>query len=418
MRILLIPVGSAGDVHPYVGVGLALKARGHDVSVITSAYFAPLMQRVGLRLLPLGTVEQYETVTAHPDLWNQTRGIQVIADAVALGTPELYRAVEAECRTSPVLLVGSGLAFAARIAHETLGLPLVTMHLQPSCFHSVHKSPVMAPWLSSINRLPRPLKRALFWLIDLAADRVMAPAANQLRRELGLAPVRHITSRWWHSPQRVIGLFPDWFAPPQPDWPAQTVLTGFPLFDERAATVAPEAVEGFLDAGDPPIVFAAGSGNRQAARFFAAGADACQRLGRRGLLLTRYPQQLPAALPHGIRSFDYIPFSQVLPRAAALVHHGGIGTAAQGLAAGRPQLVMPMTFDQPDNASRLARLGVARVLRPATFTGPAVARELGALLEEADVARTCEQVAEHFRGVDPITRTCDLIEETGDSQLP
>ena len=93
MRILLIPVGSAGDVHPYVGVGLALKARGHDVSVITSAYFAPLMERVGLRLVPLGTVEQYDAVTAHPDLWDQTRGIQVIAAAVALGTPELYRAV-------------------------------------------------------------------------------------------------------------------------------------------------------------------------------------------------------------------------------------------------------------------------------------------------------------------------------------
>ena len=108
-------------MHPYVGVGLALKARGHDVSVITSPYFAPLIERVGLRLVPLGTVEQYEAVTANPDLWSQIRGLQVIAEAVAQATPELYRAVEAECRARPALVVAASLAFGARIAHETLG---------------------------------------------------------------------------------------------------------------------------------------------------------------------------------------------------------------------------------------------------------------------------------------------------------
>ena len=96
MKVVLVPVGSAGDVHPYVGVGLALKARGHDVSVITNPYFAPLIERVGLRLVPLGTVEQYEAVTANPDLWSQIRGLQVIAEAVAQATPELYRAPPAD----------------------------------------------------------------------------------------------------------------------------------------------------------------------------------------------------------------------------------------------------------------------------------------------------------------------------------
>ena len=134
-------------------------ARGHDVSVITNPYFAPLIERVGLRLVPLGTVEQYEAVTAKPDLWSQIRGLQVIAEAVAQATPELYRAVEAECRARPALVVAAGLAFGARIAHETPGLPLVTVHLQPSCFHSLHESPVMTSWLWSINRLPRSLKR-------------------------------------------------------------------------------------------------------------------------------------------------------------------------------------------------------------------------------------------------------------------
>ena len=222
-------------------------------------------------------------------------------------------------------------------------------------------------------------------------------------------------SDWWHSPQRVIGLFPDWFAPAQPDWPAQTVLTGFPLYDERGATPLPRELETFLadarSADDAPIVFAAGSGNRQATAFFAAAAEACRRLGRRGVLLTRFPQQLPTTLPAGVRHVAYAPFSAVLPHAAALVHHGGIGTAAQALAAGCPHLVMPMTFDQPDNAARLERLGVARSVRPAAFTGDAVARALDALLGSADVARACGEIAGRFAGIDPVTRTCELIEE-------
>ena len=95
--------------------------------------------------------------------------------------------------------------------------------------------------------------------------------------------------------------------------------------------------------GDPPVVLVAGSGNRQATRFFSAAVEACHRLGCRGMLLTRYAEQCPQRLPPGVRHFDYAPLSHVLPRPAALVHHGGIGTAAQGLASGRPQLVMPMT---------------------------------------------------------------------------
>ncbi len=158
------------------------------------------------------------------------------------------------------------------------------------------------------------------------------------------------------------------------------------------------------------MVFAPGTANRQAARFFRAGADACRRLGRRGLLLTRFAEQIPDPLPFGVRHAEYAPFGSLLPRAAALVHHGGIGTAAQALRAGCPQLVMPMAFDQPDNAVRLQRLGVGSYLRPSRFTGMAVARELETLLGSEVVARACRAAARRFVGIDPVARTCDLIE--------
>jgi UDP:flavonoid glycosyltransferase YjiC (YdhE family) len=253
----------------------------------------------------------------------------------------------------------------------------------------------------------------VFWLTDVAADRIMAPPVNELRRQLGLAPIRHITSRWWHARDRVIGLFPSWFASPQSDWPSQAVVTGFPLYDERGVTATPVEVERFLLAGSPPIVFLAGSANRQGHAFFEAAVRACRRLKRRGVLLSRFPEQLPSTMDHDVQHFDYVPLSELLPRAAALVHHGGIGTMAQGLAAGVPQLVMPMTFDQPDNAIRLTRLGAGRWLTPRAFTETAVARELALLIGSREVAARCHDLARRLQGQDAVGQTCDLIEEVG-----
>ena len=410
MRILMIPVGSAGDVHPHVGIGLALQRRGHDVSVLTSAYFGPLLARVGLPLIPIGTEDDYHRSLDHPGLWRPHRALGVIAEAIRPHVTEIARVLREQATGDPPLLVGHPLAFGARVAQEALGLRLVTLHLQAAGFVSRHDPAVPHVWLRSVNRWPMPVKRLLVAAGDRLSDQALGLVVNDLCAEFGLPPARNIVREWWHSPHRVIGLFPDWYAAVQPDWPPQTRLTGFPLYDEGdAVPLAPELDE-WLAAGEPPVVFAPGTANRQAARFFQAGAVACRRLGRRGLLLTRFAEQIPAPLPSGVRHAAYAPFGSLLPRAAALVHHGGIGTAAQALRAGCPQLVMPMAFDQPDNAVRLQRLGVGSYLWPSRFSGMAVAWELETLLGSEDVARACSAVASRFVGIDPVAQTCDLIE--------
>ena len=417
MRIIMTPVGSGGDVHPYVKVALALQRRGHDVSMIINPYFGPLLDRVGVPFVPIGTADDYHETIAHPDLWHDRRGLHVLGGVVQRWGLEGFELIRTEAERGAPVLVSPGLAFSARVAHEALGLPLVTMHLQPSCLVSAHDTPVLHPLLRSINRWPAPLKRLVLRLGDHMADRALAPAANGLRARLDLPPVRRIASEWWHSPQRVIGLFPDWYAAVQPDWPRQTTLTGFPLYDAADATPPAPALDDWLSecdaAGRRPVVFVAGTGNRQGTRFFQAGADACRRLGRPGLLLTRFPEQLPDPLPDGVRHADYAPLSRVLPRAAAIAHHGGIGTAAEALRAGCPQVVMPMTFDQPDNAVRLEGLGVARTLWPAAVNGRAAAHALDALLGSDDAACACRAAAGRFDGADPVTRTCELIEAAG-----
>ena len=119
---------------------------------------------------------------------------------------------------------------------------------------------------------------------------------------------------------------------------------------------------------------------------------------------------MPERLPAGVAHFAYVPFGLLLPHAAALVHHGGIGTCAQGLAAGVPQVIMPLAHDQPDNADRLSKLGVSRTLPPRRFRGPALAAVLRELLSCDRTAKACREVASRFVGIDPLGQTCGLIE--------
>lgn len=412
-RVVLVPVGSAGDVHPFVGVGVSLRDRGHDVAVVANPHFRPFIERVGLRCVALGTTEDYDAITRHPDLWRPTHGLRVLSAVLERYALQLYRVLEDECRRGATTLVGATLAFPARVAHETLGVPLVTMHLQPANFISVHDMPIVHPWLRRVDLLPMFARRALRSVLERVSDRILRPSADVLSRELGYRRVRRITTDWWHSPQRVVGLFPEWYAAPQPDWPAHTELTGFPRYDDTGPATTVVEADRFLDDGPPPVVFVPGSANRHTQAFFAAAADACRRRASRGILLTRYPEQLPRPLPDGVQHFDYVPLAQVLPRAAALVHHGGIGTAAQGLATGLPQLVMPMAFDQHDNARRLGGLGVARTIRPRGFRGDNVASALDHLLGSVRVAERCRRWAGRLASESPMTRTCELIEEAG-----
>ena len=259
--------------------------------------------------------------------------------------------------------------------------------------------------------MPRSLIRAQYWMADrLFVDRWIGGDFRALRSELGLPPVKRILDRWCHAPQLTIGMFPAWFAPPQADWPPQVRLTGFPLYDEQDVTPLDENLERFLTAGTPPIAFTPGSAMTFGQKFFGGAVDACRRLGRRGLLLTRHTEQIPTDLPPDVMHCSFAPFTKLLPRCAALVNHGGIGTMSQAFAAGVPQVVMPMSHDQPDNIERAERLGVAAALYPGRFRGDRLAAALRSLLESPNVAKACRDVAAKIAGATPLDDTARLLE--------
>ena len=409
VRFIFSPIGSAGDVHPMLGIAVELHKRGHHVTFLANGYFQETVERCGLRFVELGSREYFDSVVNDPDLWKPRRAFRYVFEkAVQPVLRKQYAAIEERSRSGDTVVVASCLGFGARIAHEKLGVPLVTVDLQPAVILS-RVAPPTFPGVAG----PRWLRNALLRLGErFVIDRTICPVVNALRQELDLPPVRKIV-RWWHSPQLVLCLFPEWFAPPQPDWPTNVVQTNFPLWDERSDARFPPEVQQFLDTGEPPIVFTPGSANIFGKPFFQAAIEACQRLGRRGILLTQFHEQLPDRLPNGVRHFGYIPFSQLLPKAAALVHHGGIGTTAQALAAGVPQLVMPLAHDQFDNAARVKRLGAGDWIMPSRIRCDAIAAKLDALIGSEAVRDACREVSEKFAERNGVMAAADTIEQFG-----
>jgi UDP:flavonoid glycosyltransferase YjiC (YdhE family) len=409
MRFLLITLGSHGDVHPFVGLSQRLAERGHDVILATNAYFRGLCERDGVSFKPVGTRDQFVRMIDNPDVWHPRRGGPAVMSAAAESARILFRLV-CENADEDTVVVGSSLAMGALSAAELRGLRYATVHLSPLCIRSSVEMPRL-PGVIGLNWMPMWMRRKFWegadrWFIDPA----IVPPLNALRAEVGLPPVTRVMNGWWSAPMLTIGLWPGWYARPQPDWPAQVRLTGFPLYDEADVTPLSDELLRWLDAGEKPIAFTPGSAMRFGRRFFEQAIEASRRLGRRALLLTRHPEQLPPSLPDNVRYEPFAPFGALLPRCAAVVHHGGIGSVAQALRAGTPQLVMAMSHDQPDNGARVARLGAGDWLSARRFNARRVARLLRRLITDPQIANACRQTAQRFVGVDALGQTCDVLE--------
>jgi rhamnosyltransferase subunit B len=310
---------------------------------------------------------------------------------------------------SSTVVAFSSLAFGARIAQEKLGVPSASVHLQPSVIRTFADQGMMGNVRLSASR-PKWFKQGLFRIIDaVILDRRLKAPLNALRARLGLAPVDRVMHRWMHSPQLVIAFFPEWFAAPQPDWPANTHAVGFPLWDADGEAAPLAEAEEFLGRGAAPIVFTPGSAGSTMQEFFKESVAAARKLGMRAMLVTNYPEQVPPNLPANIKVFRYLPFSQVLPRAALLVYHGGVGTLAQGIKARVPHLVVPHGYDQFDSGWRIEQLGLGRSIAQSRYRTARVARTIESILGHDTSARRADY-ASRIDSVDAVSRACKLIE--------
>jgi len=416
LTILMVGHGSGGDVYPQIRLGKELKSRGHHVALIANEIFEGAAVEAGLEFIQLGTVREAEETMLNPKLWKSGRAARVFLGAALPHVQDVYRIISERYLPSCTVILAPFSAFGARIAHEKLGVPLGTIILQPIVLRSRNVQPGFSTpgWF----RLPvRAFRSVLLAVLDkFVLDPVLAPRINEVRHRLGLAPVRRVFNGWMYSPQLVIGFFPEWFAAAEDDGPANTHVVGFPLPKGEPDPLAPE-LEHFLQSGEAPVVFTMGTAMQFAAGVFQVGVEACRRLGMRAIVVTRYPSQVPARLPPGVMHIPSAPFESLLPRCSVIVHHGGIGTMSQALASGIPQLIVPLSLDQPDNAARIRKLGTGDVVSVRRYNLGTTSRKLSALTSSPMVRKRCAEIAEQLRGVDSLSAAADLVEDLAAQKL-
>ena len=419
MRIVLSNIGTFGDINPLIAIALELRRRGH----------VPVMAVPGVfegKIRPLGI----EFHAVRPDIDPENTALVAMIYDVKKGTerglreflfPALRQTYDdlLDAATKPqradLLLLGE-LNYAGPLAAEVTGIPWASYVLAPLSFFSAYDPPVlpMYPRLARADRVLPGMGQAVRRVARFVSRKWPQPIYD-LRAGLGLERGANPLFDAKHSPSLVLALFSRVLGVEQKDWPANVRITGFCFYDSDAgnAGLAPR-LEAFLAAGPAPVVFTLGSAAVLAAgNFYEESAAAAVRLGVRAVLLIGGdPRNRPAQdLPDSICVEEYAPYSALFSRAAMVVHQGGVGTVAQCLRAGKPMLIMPYSHDQPDNARRMRRLGVARVMERSLYTAARVAAALRAMLADGLLAARALEVAAQIKDEEGVSLACDALDE-------
>jgi UDP:flavonoid glycosyltransferase YjiC (YdhE family) len=287
--------------------------------------------------------------------------------------------------------------------------------LAPLSFFSAFDPPVLPPYprLAKADKKVPGMGRVIKRVARFVSRKWPEPI-YELRRELGLPHGENPLFDAKHSPYLVLALFSRELGTEQKDWPANTLITGFCYYDADAGNAKlPPHLEDFVRSGAPPVVFTLGSAAVLAAGdFYEVSAKAARELGVRAVLLIGTdPRNRPTQLlPDSICVAEYAPYSALFSQASLVVHQGGVGTTAQCLRAGKPMLIMPYSHDQPDNARRMRRLHVAKVIQKKSYKPAKVTRTLQAMLDEPSFAQNANAVAHQMSREDGVKAACDALE--------
>ena len=373
MKFIVVTLGSAGDLHPFLAVARALAQAGHSVELMSNAPYADAVTREGVSFVPLCSANDHARTIAHPDLWHPMRGFGVLwrhlaVPAVVPVRDHLLARLRASGAEGPPVVLASPLAVGARLARAQQAFPLCSLYIAPSNLRSIADPMVLGQWQVPAG-LPRFARRALWAGLDRwKLEPLARPLIDRLHADAGLPrPGGSLFGDWIHSPDGGVTLFPAEFCGALDPVRPAVLWGGFPCFEARGDDTLPAALERFLVAGPAPLVVFAGSAGGEAARALHHRArTAAQALGLRVVSLG-LPASEAAPLPDGLANdtvltLPHAPLARLLPRSLAFVHHGGIGSCAQALRARTWQIVCPLAYDQFENGLRVSRLGAGETL--------------------------------------------------------
>ena len=364
-KIVLATFGSLGDLHPKVALALELKRRGHTPTIAAMEFYREGIRSLGLDFHPIRpNVDPLDRDLVREMMDRKDGTRKIIGDVIMANLRPMYDDIS-DAVTGAELLISGEIVYAARSVVDKTGIKWISTSLSPISFFSNEDPPVPPgyEWVEGLRFLGPMFHKIMFGMAKNTINDLYLPY-RAFRRELGLSEDHDPIFSGKFSRILHLAMFSKALAKPQPDWPTATLQSGFAFFDDDIFDGSmPSELETFLDAGEAPIVFTLGSAAAMdPGDFFEESIAAARSLDKRAVLLVGNFNEPPAGLTKDIAAFNYAPYSRVFPRALCIVHQGGVGTTAQAMRAGVPQLIIPFANDQPDNAARCRRNGLGEVI--------------------------------------------------------
>lgn len=420
MKILIITIGTRGDVQPYVALGVALRAAGHTVTVCTCSRFEEFVTGHGLGYAYLNNelIDLLNTDFGRGLMENMTSVPKALATYVKMARqagPMQRRIIgetwEAARTTAPDLIVYHPKAFGAPHFAEKLGIP-AAMGLVVPMLVPTRTAPNMGfpDW-----RLGGRYNYGTTALVKNFMTMGVRPYVEEWRRSHGLPPIPRgvdVLHTAAGEPIPILHGFSRHVVEPPDDWPESVRTTGYWFLDDANGWTPPPELERFLQAGEPPVYVGFGSmSGRNPERLTSVVLGALREAGVRGVLATGWGGLARTEVPESVLPIEHAPHDWLFPRVAAVVHHGGAGSTAAGLRAGRPTVVCPFFGDQPFWGRRVAALGVGRGPLPQkTLTVPALAAAIREVISDPGIGGRAAELGRKICAEDGLGNAVAILE--------
>lgn len=421
MNIFIIALGTRGDVQPYVALALGLKKAGHQVTICSTENFRSFVTEYGLPFEPtrddileiMNTEGGRALLQGDLSFW---KAIETAREMLDLAGPlqkqmldDTWRAAE---RTQPDLILCHPKGYGGPHIAEKLGIPIIMALVIPGVVPTAAFPGFGFPeWKLGgwYNRWTAQLFTSV-WTMSFAKP------VKSWRNTHGLPPVRGSLSLTKHpngSPIPAMHGFSEHVVPFPSDWPDYATMTGYWFLDQPDTWQPPAPLIDFLNASKPPVYIGFGSSisGTKTARISQVVVEAVRKANVRAILAKGWGGLDARDLPESIYQIDGAPHDWLFPRMAAVVHHGGAGTTAAGLYAGKPSLICPFSVDQPFWGHRVHALGAGPVPIPSkALTVDKLARALRDLVDNAHYRERSEAIGDKLRKEDSIAAAIAFIE--------
>ncbi|WP_449603683.1 glycosyltransferase [Paenibacillus sp. Marseille-Q9583] len=381
IHVVLVTIGSGGDIYPFIRIGQVMIEEGYKVTLVTHGVYEEKAKRLGFSFVGTDAIEEYNFLMSpevHAEIQEPKGAIEFTKTNMLPKIENSFHRIIEELH-DPTILVGHNMLHGlVQVISEKLCIPYVSVFLAPGYLEGE----------------------------EMGANLdIYSKEYNSIRESVGLQPVIN-----WGGMVKCysqgIAFWPDWFAKQEGGLATNITSAGFLLHENDEEIV--EEVQAWL-IEKRPIVITHGTTPPSSSSYFESCIEACDYLNFPALVVTKDQKFLPRNLPDNVKHIDFLPFSRAMPYISVLIHHGGIGTTGQALRSGTPQLILGKGFDRPRNAECVKSLGAGAYLPASKWDMHNVVETLRNLIQQEDLKQNCLDISTRFIDNDPDLSVKDVV---------